>query len=301
MLNKKQAWLSLTLILLAFSTGCVPNNFAYNKEYGKSGSGTGEFLSATDMDKDSDGNLVVADAGNTRFQVITTSGNVIKQGGEFGTDRLKLQSISGIGVDQTLGFIWVCDQKGNKLVRFDSDGRPDIKVTKNMKFPMDVTVDNDSNLYVIMTRNPDIYKYDSEGNFIDKIGGKGKGALVFPTSITIHKDVLYVTDFGGKRIAKFDLDGNYIEEIKNKGEYEEMQGPSGLTLDEDGNLYVLDLGEVPVVVLTPDGKLISQIGSFGNQEGSFLYPTGVIAKSKDDVFVLDNSRNAIINFKKKSQ
>ena len=84
-----------------------------------------------------------------------------------------------------------------------------------------------------------------------------------------------------------------------KGEHEEMRGPSGLFIDDSGNLYVLDLGEIPVVVLSSTGEVISQIGAFGNHEGNFLYPTGVVAKSQNQVFVLDNSRNTILSFEKK--
>ena len=299
MFTKKQAWLP-TLALLVFITGCVPNNFTFQKEFGKSGSGSAEFLSPTDMDIDKNGNLVVADAGNTRFQVISTSGSVVSSGGEFGVDKMKLQSISGIGVDKSTNVVWVCDQKGNKIVKFDIDGTPMTKVTSNMKYPMDVAVDKDSNVYVIMSRKSEIYKYSEEGRYLGKIGGQGKAALIFPTSITIYEDTIYITDFGGKRIVKLNLEGSFIEEIKNKGEYEEMKGPSGLHIDDLGNLYVLDLGEVPVVILSPDGKLISQIGTFGNHEGNFLYPTGVIAKTKEDVYVLDNSRNTILNFVKKA-
>ena len=89
--------------------------------------------------------------------------------------------------------------------------------------------------------------------------------------------------------------------VQSASEYEEMKGPSGMHIDKDGNLYVLDLGEVPVVILSPTGKFISKIGDFGNQPGSFLYPTGVIAKSAEEIYVLDNSRNTILNFKKKPE
>lgn len=302
MLDKKQALISLTLALLVFTTGCVPNNFTFEKEFGKSGSGSAEFLNPTDLDIDKEGNLVVADAGNTRFQVISTSGKTITTGGEFGVGKTKLQSISGIGVDKSTNYVLVCDQKGNKIVKYDlTDGSYLDTISKNMKYPMDVAVDSHSNIYAIMSRKSEIYKFSDFGQPLGKIGGQGKAALVFPTSILIYNDVIYITDFGGKRIVKLNLDGTFIEEIKTKGEYEEMKGPSGLHIDDAGNLYVLDLGEVPVVILSPDGKLISQVGTFGNHEGNFLYPTGVIAKSRDDVYVLDNTRNTVLNFVRKSK
>ncbi len=301
MINRKQSCLYLALIVILFSTGCVPNNFSFQKELGKSGSGSVEFLSPTDLDMDKNGNLVIADAGNTRFQIISTDGKVVSSGGEFGLGKLKLQSISGIGLDKDDNIVWVCDQKGSKLVKYDIDGTAIGRITKNVSFPMDVAVDKDNNIYAIMSRKPEVYKYDSKGEFVSKLGGQEKTTLTYPTSIIINNDIIYVADFGGKRIVKMSLDGNFVDEIKSKGDYEEMKGPSNIFIDDLGYMYVLDLGEVPVVVLGPDGKLVSQIGTFGKEQGNFLYPTGVVSKDQTDVYVLDNTRNTIINFSKKSK
>lgn len=291
----------LLLIALTLTTGCVPNKFQFDKEFGKSGSNRGEFLSATDLDVTKDGNIIVADAGNTRYQILTPDGNSVLSAGESGREGYKLQSITGIGANYLTGDVWVCDQRGNKVVRFDADGTPNLKVTNKMKYPMDVAIDRNGNAYVIMSKIPEIYKYDSNGNYLATIGGSGKAALVFPTSILLNEGHIFISDFGGKRVVKLNLDGDFVADYKDKGEYEEMKGPSGMHIDKEGNLYILDLGEVPVVVLTPDGKLISKIGDFGNQAGNFLYPTGVIAKSPDEIYVLDNSRNTILNFKKKAE
>ncbi len=299
MFNKKTALLLLTAV--AFATGCVPNKFQYDKEFGKSGSNRGEFLSATDLDLTKEGHLVIADAGNTRIQVLTTDGNSIMAAGESGREGYKMQSLAGIGVNFLTGDIWACDQRGNKIVRFDPDGTPNLKVTSKMKYPMDIAIDRGGDAYVIMSKIPEIYKYDANGNYLATIGGSGKAALVFPTSILIHDGHIFVSDFGGKRIVKMNMEGHFVAEFKDKGEYEEMKGPSGMHIDKDGNLYVLDLGEVPVVILSATGKFISKIGDFGNQPGSFLYPTGVIAKSSEEIYVLDNSRNTILNFKKKPE
>ncbi|NCB38871.1 MAG: hypothetical protein EOM80_08885 [Erysipelotrichia bacterium] len=291
----------ITILTLALATGCVPNKFQFEKEFGTSGARRGEFLSATDLDVTKNGNLVVADAGNTRFQIITKDGDTTVMGGESGREGYKLQGIIGIGVNHLTDDIWVCDQRGNKIVRFDSNGEPNLKVTSKMRYPMDVAIDRAGNAYVIMAKVPEIFKYDSNGNYIGTIGGSGKSALVFPTSILINSDHLYITDFGSKRVVKLTMEGNFVSEYKDKGEYEEMKGPSGMHVDKNGNLYILDLGEVPVVILSPDGKMISKIGEFGNQQGSFLYPTGVIALSPEEIYVLDNSRNTILNFIKKAE
>ncbi|MBU1106314.1 MAG: NHL repeat-containing protein [Candidatus Riflebacteria bacterium] len=289
------------IIFAGLSTGCVPDKFQFDKEFGKSGSNRTEFLSATDMDLDSKGNLVIADAGNTRVQVITTDGNSVMAAGEPGREGYKLQSITGIGVNPLTDDILVCDQRGNKVVRFDPAGEPNLRIIEKMRFPMDVCIDRKGNSYVIMSKQSEVYKYNANGKFLNTLGGSGKAAMLFPTSILMHKDHFFITDFGGKRIVKLAIDGTFVAEYKEKGEYEDIKGPSGMHIDKDGNLYVLDLGEVPVVIISPDGKLISKVGNFGNQSGQFLYPTGVIAKSPEEIYVLDNSRNTVLNFVKKPE
>ncbi|MGM0598396.1 MAG: NHL repeat-containing protein [Candidatus Rifleibacteriota bacterium] len=297
----KKALLAFSLLALIFSTGCVPDKFQFVEEIGSSGTGRGQFLSATDLDLTKEGNLVVCDNGNTRYQIITPEGTVKITAGEQGREGYKIHGMGGLGVNHLTNDVWVCDQRGNKLVRFDPTGDPNLKVTAEMKYPLDVAIDRAGNAYVIMSKLPYIYKYDSYGNFVNKIGGTGKAALLFPTSILIHDKNIFIADFGGKRIVQLNLSGEFVKEYKRKGEYEAMKGPSGLHIDKEGNLYILDLGEVPVVLLSHDGELISKIGDFGNEKGRFIYPTGVVAKSNDEIFVLDNSRNTILRFKKKPE
>jgi DNA-binding beta-propeller fold protein YncE len=301
MTNKRLNLIVVALVFSTLVTGCVPSKFQFEEEIGSSGSGKGQFLSATDLDITKDGNIVVCDNGNTRYQVITPKGKVRLTAAEQGRVGYKITRMGGIGVNPLTNDVWVCDQRGNKVVRFDPTGRPNLKVTKHMRYPLDVAIDRIGNAYIIMSKKPEIYKYSPEGQFIEKLGGTGKAALIFPTSIIIKDSDVYITDFGGKRIVKMDLKGNFVKEFKSKGEYEAIKGPSGIHVDDDGNLYILDLGEVPVVVLSKEGELISKIGDFGNEEGRFVYPTGVIAKSSEEIFVLDNSRNTILRFIKKPE
>ncbi|MEW6712980.1 MAG: NHL repeat-containing protein, partial [Candidatus Riflebacteria bacterium] len=254
----KRKSLFVLLLATALTTGCVPVKFQFDQEFGGSGSSKGQFLSATNLELNKHGDLVVGDNGNSRYQVIRPDGSVKMMAGEAGRDGYKLLGMSGIGVNALTDDVWVCDQRGNKIVRFDPEGTPNMKVTAQVKYPMDVALDRNGDAYVIMAKNPKIHKYTSEGQFVEAIGGTGKTALIFPTSILINDSNIFVSDYGGKRILKLDKSGNFVSEFKEKGEYEEMKGPSSLHIDKEGNMYILDLGEVPVVQLGPDGKLISK-------------------------------------------
>lgn len=291
----------VSLLLVLFMSGCVPDNFKFEKEIIKAGSDVGSILSASDMDTNSEGNLVLADAGNNRVQTITTSGSVVMQSSGGAKASNRFQSISGLGVSPSTDEIYVCDQRGNKILVLSSSGNFIMKITSKVKCPMDVAVDKNGESYAIMARTPEIYKYSPDGKFISLIGGVGKAALTFPISIRLHKDFIYVADFGSRRIVQLDKQGNFVAEYKKKGEYEVMKGPSAIHFDSSDNMYILDLGEVPVVILRPNGELISKIGGFGSEPGKFLFPTGIVAKSEDEIYILDNSRNTILNFTKKPQ
>ncbi|HOY65840.1 MAG TPA: NHL repeat-containing protein [Candidatus Ozemobacteraceae bacterium] len=300
-MKKRMRRIIVPMLAMTLLAGCVPDKFQFTGEIGKAGSGRGDLLSATDMGLSPDGDLVVSDAGNNRVQVLTPDGTCKLALGEYGTTGFKLSGMSGCGVNPLTGDIWVCDLRGNKLVKFNKTGAPQLKVIDKMKYPVDVAVDRQGSIYVLMSKQAAIYKYDGFGAFQGMIGGTGKTALVFATSIVIKNDAMYVADYGGRRVLKMDLKGGLIQEFNKKGDYEEMKGPSSLFVDEAGNLLVLDLGDVPVVVLAPDGQLISKIGTFGSEKGQFLYPRGIVSKSAGEISVLDNSRNCILSFKRAAQ
>ena len=298
MRNLRYFFLFSSLFFVVFSTGCVPETYQYSSEFGKAGSAKGEFLGPTDMLTTKSGDLLIADSGNNRIQIVGIDGTPKLAIGEYGTTWFKFQGISGLGQNRLSGEIAVCDLRGSKIVKFDANGTPLLRFTERVKCPIDVDFDKIGNMYVIMAKQPYIFMYDVVGRFQKTIGGKGKAAFIFPSSILINDETIYVADFGSKRIVKMNMNGDVQAEITQKGEFEPLKGPSGMFFDPSQNSFLLDLGEVPVVMLAPDGALISKIGSFGKEPGQFLYPKGIAAKDTGEVFVLDNSRNVVIVFKK---
>lgn len=299
----KQKVFVLLSIALFFIAGCVPDHFTLDQEYGAPGSAQGEFLSPTDMALLPQGDLIVADSGNNRIQCVSPdTGQVKFVVGEDLPGSMRFQGIAGIGIHPLTGDIWVCDQRGNKLVKLSNSGSPYLRVVdpERIKYPIDCAVDRNGNVYVILSKCSHILKYDNQGQFISKVAGTGKTALLFPTSIFVAGENLMITDYAGRRILKLTCDGEYLEEFNKKGQYEEIRGPSNIFVDSSENIFLLDLGEVPIVMLSSKGELISKIGSFGNEKGKFLYPRALVLKSDDNILILDGSRNVILDFKKKS-
>jgi hypothetical protein len=84
--------------------------------------------------------------------------------------------------------------------------------------PSDIGLDSKNNIYVHDMRNCTIVKFDEQGKFIDKFGGKGKGPTEFEASVyfCLLNDSIYVSDYATGNIKQFDLDFNYIRTFSLK-------------------------------------------------------------------------------------
>ena len=71
--------------------------------------------------------------------------------------------------------------------------------------------------------------------------------------------------------------------------------PQFVAVDDDGNLYITDLGNKRVQKLSSSGEYILDWGQSGKKPGEFHYPSG-IAVSDDAVFVADRDLNRVQKF-----
>lgn len=98
----KKIFLSVILVSLIAATGCVPDKFKFTKELSSSGSGRGKVLGPTDMALNKSGDIVIADSGNSRFQVLDVDGTAKVISGEAGSKGYKIRKMSGIGINPGL-------------------------------------------------------------------------------------------------------------------------------------------------------------------------------------------------------
>lgn len=73
--------------------------------------------------------------------------------------------------------------------------------------------------------------------------------------------------------------------------------PSGIAIDSDNYVYVVDGGNSMVEKFDPAGKLLLSWGSEGSGNGQFIHPTGIVANKKY-VFVADTGNARIQMFDK---
>ncbi len=122
---------------------------------------------------------------------------------------------------------------------------------------------------------------------VEIIGSRGTGAGQFnkPRSLALDKeDNLFVTDMTG-RVQKFSSNGVFLRGWQMP--QTDLGKPKGMTRDLNGNIVVVEPHYMRVNHFTTDGKLFSQWGIKGTNEGQLMFPRSVAVNSRGEIFVTE--------------
>ncbi|MEO7300275.1 MAG: 6-bladed beta-propeller [Verrucomicrobiota bacterium] len=122
---------------------------------------------------------------------------------------------------------------------------------------------------------------------VEIIGSRGTGAGQFnkPRSLALDKnDNLFVVDMTG-RVQKFSSNGVFLTSWQMP--QTDLGKPKGMTRDLDGNIVVVEPHYMRVNHFSPDGKMISQWGIKGTNEGQLMFPRSVAVNSRGELFVTE--------------
>jgi sugar lactone lactonase YvrE len=255
---------------------------------------------------DSSGNIWVVDAYNQRVAKFNSSGTQIGQIGCAGTGACSIGAGNGqfqypqgvaIYTPPTPPFIYVADEGGNRVEKFDSTGRfisqigcasgacaPNYGGAGGFYDPIGVMVDALGNVFVTDMGNNRVEEFDSSGNYLSQFGstGSGNGQFVVPTNITPDTSGnIWVNDPGNARLQKFDGNGNYLMQFAEQA--------NGFTLDGSGNIWVLDNGAGNVKKFDSTGNYLSQFGSIGLGAGQFAGTFSIVIDASGNILVSDNA------------
>jgi len=107
---------------------------------------------------------------------------------------------------------------------------------------------------------------------------------------------IFLSDPDNNRVLKLDRNGQQIASIgtgkRDSGEYG-LNAPGGLTLDSQGNLYVVDMLNYAVKKYSPDGQFLLSVGEAGDTEGSFSRPKAVAVDQQGYIYVSDGLLAAV--------
>ncbi|WP_457598233.1 6-bladed beta-propeller [Hydrogenimonas sp.] len=202
----------------------------------------------------------------------------------------------GIHVDD--GKIFVTDAGLATLFIFDTDRNKmrTIQGFKSEKFvsPIDVTTDAKGNIYISDSVRKAVYIFNDRGIALRKIGSKS--GLQRPTGIAIdnERQLLYITDTLASEIKRFTLKGKFLDAVGSKGSGKgELNRPTFITLDKEGNLYVCDSMNFRIKIYDKEGRFSKAFGKLGNTIGSFSSPRGIAVDKDGNIYVTDTLFNAV--------
>jgi len=249
--------------------------------------GAAQFYSPSGVAVDGAGNVYVADTFNSTVRKVTSDGGVTTLAGNAGE--------SG-SADGTAG-------------------------TALFNFPRSVAVDSAGNVYVADTYNSTVRKVTPDGEVTTLAGSAGQigsadgadSAALFnyPSGVAVDSaGNVYVADSGNNTIRKVTAGGQVTTLAGSAGQSGSADGtgsaarffdPSGVAVDDAGNVYVADSYNFTIRKVTTNGVVTTLAGSAG-QSGStdgmtnsarFNYPTGAAVDSAGNVYVADSGNDTI--------
>lgn len=246
--------------------------------------------------------ILVTDMGRASVLVFDRAkGELQIWGRASATDAFEAPSGLALGAG---GDVFVSDPSLGYVARLNSVGEPQQVIGRGvLKRPTGLAYDADhGTLLVADTYNHVIREFAADGGLRRTIGERGEalGTFNFPTYLALRRGELYVNDSINARIQVLRLsDGKALRAIGSRGTYLGQLGlPKGISLDSEGNLYVVESMYDHLLVFSRAGEFLMGIGGNGQGRGQFYLPAGVWVDGRDRVLVADmfNARISLFQF-----
>jgi DNA-binding beta-propeller fold protein YncE len=210
--------------------------------------------------------------------------------------------VAPAGVAVAPGRVFVSDAELAAVFVLDAQGAPRSTLgAGQLMRPTGVARDAASGrLFVADTYGHDIKVFDDRGALVTTIGrrGSGDGEFNFPTHLALAGGELYVTDTLNNRVQVLRAsDGGFMRQFGSRGlALGQLVRPKGVSVDTEGNVYVIESFYDSLLVYSPKGEFLMPIGGTGKATGRFYLPAGVWVDGKNRVHVADMFNGRVVLF-----
>jgi sugar lactone lactonase YvrE len=307
--------------------------------WGAFGDGTGTnafFNSPRSSVIDASGNLYIADWNNHSIRKVTPAGVVTTLAGTGaagfanGTGSVaQFNYPSGIAIDAS-GNLYVADTQNQRIRKITPAGVVSTfagtavygltngpSAGAQFANPYGVATDASGNVYVADRDNNCIRKIS--GGFVTTLAGSGTAGFAdgvgasaqfnYPTDVALNSaGEVVVADGGNNRIRKISTGGS-VTTVAGSGTFGSLNGvgsavqfkaPSGITIDNNDNVYVAEPPANFIRKISPVGVVtnITHNGISGSLDGidtvaRFSNPTDVSVDASGTIYVVDNNNHRI--------
>ena len=199
------------------------------------------------------------------------------------------------------GQVYVLDGVNNKVKVFNQNGSFLFSFGEtgtgkgSFTFPLGIGIDRADRIFIADSGNHRVQIFSPEGNYLSHFSTETTKKQIKPsdpTDVVVDNSLkkCYIIDNDNHWIFVYDLQkGAPITTYGTMGmEEKEFRFPFLLDIDQQDNLYVVEVINTRVTVLAPDGKHLSTIGDWGVEKGEFYRPKGVAVDAQKRVFVSDS-------------
>jgi serine/threonine-protein kinase len=215
--------------------------------------------------------------------------------GKGGFGQGEFSQTRGIAFDNQ-GRLYVADTENGRVQIFDTQGQflGQIKAQPNQecfRFPRSLAISPQGIVYVTDDLDHRIYKFDTMGKSLGtwKRGRTAEDQPAIPGRILVAPNgFLYLSEPNNRRVLIFDANEKQVGAIS-----EGLSAPSGLAMDGEGKLYVMDSANAVVNVYDKAGKLQLTFGQKGTGPGEFSVPRDVSVDRYGFIFVADTLNHRV--------
>ena len=181
-------------------------------QFGREGTGAGEFIYPVAVTQDVAGDLYVCEYGsNDRVQKFTVAGEFILSFGGFGTGPGQFQRPSGMVCHE--GKVYVADAMNNRVQVFSDAGEFQgvlgaASAGLSFHFPYDIAMGRDGTLYLAEYGAGRVSNVSLDGRLLGRYGspGRAEGQFQTPWGLAVDSEMrLRIADTGNRRIVELKL------------------------------------------------------------------------------------------------
>ncbi|MHB9095812.1 MAG: NHL repeat-containing protein [Eubacteriales bacterium] len=160
-----------------------------------------------------------------------------------------------------------------------------------LKQPISLATDEKGQIYVTDAGDYSVKVYLPDGKYYRSFGQKGSGhsGFGYPYGIGFLKSGdLVISDSVNSNVRVFSKGGKYKKTLI---EAKQKIRPGALVIDQDGQIYISDLMNHQVLVVTPKGKIVRKVKPIFS---SLKYPQELVVNpSSHSIWVADSGNFAV--------